>query len=82
MKIDAPPLTPARRGFAIIWLVLPAAMMVVTAVYHSKRGEKNVIGPLLALDAPLMRFRDLDSRWWIGRISCLSVTAAKYASDN
>jgi hypothetical protein len=42
-------------GAMIIWLYLSAAMMVVTALYHSTRGEKNVIGPLLALDVPLMQ---------------------------
>ncbi len=39
----------------MIWLILSAAMMVVTALYHSARGEKNVVGPLLALDVPLMQ---------------------------
>lgn len=39
----------------MIWLVLSAVMMVVTALYHSVKGEKNVVGPLLGLDAPLMQ---------------------------
>jgi hypothetical protein len=37
------------------WLVLSAVIMVVTALYHSERGEKNVVRPLLALDAPLLQ---------------------------
>ncbi len=39
----------------MMWLYVSAAMMVVTALYHSTRGEKNVIGPLLALDVPLVQ---------------------------
>lgn len=39
----------------MIWLALSAAMMVVTALYHSGKGEANVVGPLLALDAPLLQ---------------------------
>lgn len=37
------------------WLYLSALMMVFTALYHSKRGEQNVVRPLLALDVPLMQ---------------------------
>ena len=39
----------------MIWLWLSAAIMVWTAIYHSYRGEKAVIRPLLDLDAPLMQ---------------------------
>lgn len=39
----------------MIWLWLSAAIMVWTASYHSWKGEKNVVGPLLALDAPIMQ---------------------------
>jgi hypothetical protein len=39
----------------VIWLYLAATMMVVTALYHSERGEKNVIGPLLTLNVPFMQ---------------------------
>ena len=39
----------------MIWLWLSAATMVWTAIYHSYRGEKNVVQPLLAIDAPLLQ---------------------------
>jgi len=38
----------------VIWLVLSATTMAVTAIYHSYAGEKIIVRPLLSLDAPLM----------------------------
>ena len=38
----------------MIWLALSAVTMVTTAVYHSYRGEKYVIQPLLAIDDPVL----------------------------
>jgi len=38
----------------MIWLVLSATTMAVTAIYHSYAGERTMVRPLLALDAPLV----------------------------
>ncbi len=39
----------------MIWNQLAAALMVATGLAHSVIGERRLIGPLLAIDAPLLR---------------------------
>lgn len=39
------------------WLQLSALIMVLTGFTHSFLGETKLIGPLLAIDAPLLQIR-------------------------
>lgn len=40
-------------GMLFHWIA--AALMILVALYHSYRGHKSVVAPLLALDTPLMQ---------------------------
>lgn len=39
----------------MVWFYLASVTMVTTAVIHSVLGERRLIGPLLAIEAPLLR---------------------------